>query len=349
MTISPQFLFDLESRMRLISAESFDSLNRKTWWRSVAKEMPSQSARERLCWLLDTAKIEYVAEGNMDFEELVTLTTEFEARNAAKGLKLTRNQFEDLDGNGVKLAAAWSRAIGQHAAYWPQKQVAAAILANGTAYDAKAFFASDHPINPFDGAAGAYANLHKTAGGASGAGACPIDKSVTLEEAFENLSTLFAYIASIPQPNGDDPRLLRPTQLVVPTALMPRASQLTAASFIAMDSAGGGGGSADGVKAFMSAMGIKPPIEAPELGAAFGGSDTAFYVVCEEVGSDELGALTYVNREPFAVTYYSGAGAGASPNLDVQLSRSRQLEWHVQGRNVVGYGHPFLLHRVPGN
>lgn len=347
MTITPQFLFDLESRMRLVSAESYSSLNARTWWRAVAKEMPSQSARERLSWLLDTAKIEYVAEGNVEFEELVTLSTEFEARNAAKGLKLTRNSFEDLDGNGVKLAANWSRAIGQHAAYWPQKQVAAAILANGTGYDALAYFHASHPVNPFDSGAGTYANLHKTSGGAAGAGACPIDKSVTLEAAFENLATLFTYIASIPQPNGDDPRMLRAVQLICPTALMPRASQLTAASLIAMDSKGGGGGSADGVKAFMSAMGMKAPIEAPELGAAFGGSDTGFYVACEEIGSDELGALTYVNREPFAVTYYSGSSGGNG--LDAILSRSRELEWHVQGRNVVGYGHPFLLHKVTGD
>jgi hypothetical protein len=344
MSITPQFLFDLESRMRLVSAESFGSLNAATWWRSVAKEMPSMSARERFCWLLDSAKIEYVQEGNVEFEEMVMLTTEFEARNAAKGLKLTRNQFEDLDGNGVKLAANWSRQIGALAAYWPQKQVAAAILANGTAYDAKAFFASDHPLNPFDTAAGSYANLHKTSGGASGAGACPIDVSVTLEEAYENLAALFAYIRNIKQPNGEDPRLLRAVQLIVPTALLPRASQLTAASMIAMDSKGGGGGSADGVKAMLSTMGFKPPVEAPELGASFsGGSDTDFYVAVEEIGADDLGALTYVNREPFAVTYYSGSSGGNG--LDAILSRSRELEWHVQGRNVVGYGHPYLLHK----
>jgi len=338
MQITPQFVFDLESNMKVITAREFERLTRNLWWDKVAKRMPSSAKRERLAWLLDSAKIERTgrAGGRVPFEDIVATTTEFENEHAAAGLKLKKEQLEDHDGNGVQLAAHWSRQMGAYAAYWPQKVIADAIKANPTTYDGLAFFHTAHPVNPFDVGAGTFAN--RFTGSASGAypGALPIGGSTTVEVALANLAKAVAYAAAIKMPNGEDPRMLRPVGILVPPALMARAVQITNAKTI-VQSAASGALSAD-VEAVVSYLGLGQPIEAPELGAAFGGSDSTYYLLMQEITSDELGAFAYVDREPFSITYHG-------PMTDAELARRREFEWTNQGRNTVGPGHPYKLLR----
>ena len=59
------------------------------------------------------------------------------------------------------------------------------------------------------------------------------------------------------------------------------------------------------------------------------------------VGNRQLGGLVYVEREPFHVTYYTGEGGGTGVSVD--LDRTDTLEWHIKGRNVADYGHPYLI------
>lgn len=334
--LTPQYLFDLESRMKVIQSDSYSGLLANLWWPMVATERPSTSRRERLIWLLDTARIEYVNAlgGEVQFEDILSQTTEYENLTATGGLTLNRNQLEDIDGDGVDLATQWSRGIGAYAAYWPQKQVAAAIRAGTTelTYDGKAFFATDHPLNPFKTSVGTFSNL---------IAAKPIDETnaATLEIAFKNLADVFAAIRGIKQATGTDPRGLRATALLVPPALSMRAQQLTGAKFIGGSTATTGGGSMD-VEAVVRSWGIGQPVICDELGAGYtGGSDTSYYVLATQPGTSELGPLTYVNREPFQVLYHGDV-------TDAQLARMNELQWMTRGRNVVGYGHPFLLFKI---
>lgn len=347
--LTPSFLFDLESNMRQITSTAYTGLSKKLWWNKIAKRSTTGSKKERIYWILDTAKIERPKAshggGQAAFEDMVMQSYEIEVENAIAGLTLKKEQIEDLDGNGVQLASRWSAQIGGQGAYWPQAELARVLKLNSalgpasynSASGVTTFFASNHPVNPFDTAAGTYANLHRTSGGASGAGAAPIDTSVTLDVALANLTKVLASIAQIKMPNGRDPRNLRAAFLFVPTALMPRAVQLTSAKFIAQ-AAASGGGSAD-VEAMLAYFGLGQPVECPELGAAFGGSDVNYYIGVEELTSDELGAFAYVEREAFGVNYYG-------PMNDAQLARTRTFEWTTEGRNVVAAGHPFLLHKV---
>lgn len=336
MPITPAFLFDLESNMRVIATREYERLNANIWWRSVMKLAPrSSSKKERLIWLLDTARIQKNGKGgNIEFDDIVSQTTEFEFENAAAGLKIKKEELDDIDGNGVDYATHWSRQMGAYSAYWPQKMLAQAMLANGTTYDTKAFFATDHPVNPYDSSAGTYANLFTGAASGSYPGALPIDDSVTMDVAIQNLAKAYAYVASIPMPNGEDPRNLRIAGLVVPPMLMPRAVQLTSAKFIAQV-AGSYAASAD-VEALIRKFGLGEPIVAPELGAAFGGSDTDYYLLMEEVTTSELGAFVYVPREEFSILFYG-------PQTDAQLGRIREYQWLTEGRNNVLNGHPYLL------
>jgi len=300
--ITPEFVFDLESNMRIVQAQEFQRLSQEAYWQLIAKTMQSGAKKERISWLLDSGSLNaYVEEGSMEFEEMVANTTEYESQFVNMGLRVKRAKFEDLDGNGVQLATNWVRQKAAQFTHWPQKQLALAILAGESenAYDGEAYFSGSHPNNPFDDSAGTYANLHATA---VGAGALPIDDSVSLEEAVENLGKAIAYIeGSLLMPNGEDPRMLRVSRLVVPPRMKVRAQQLTNAKFIAQDSKGGGGGSAD-VSAVITNWALNMPIVARELGSAFAnGSDTSYYLLCDNILTDELGAFTYVLREPFGI------------------------------------------------
>jgi phage major head subunit gpT-like protein len=196
-----------------------------------------------------------------------------------------------------------------------------------------AFFSGSHPLNPFDASVGTYTN-NFTAG--SGPGAVPIDTSVTVDVALANLGKAIQYVHTLKMPNGVDPRGLRVSKLVVPSALVPRAQQLTNAKYIAQ-AAASGGGAAD-IEAMVANWGLGAPEEAPELSAAFGGSDVDYYLLAESITSDDVGAFTYVNREPFQIVYNGEM-------TDAQLARVNELQWLTRGRNVVGLGHPYLAFR----
>ncbi len=96
--------------------------------------------------------------------------------------------------------------------------------------------------------------------------------------------------------------------------------------------------------------GFSMPIEAVELSTAMTGvaaDDTAYYVAVQEMSATQLGAFIYFDREPFKITYYTGQGGGTG--VDAILDRARELEWHCQGRNVLSYGHPFLMFKIAGS
>ena len=342
--ITPEFMTDLETRMRSIVVDEYNRLNKRTWWQLVARRTESVSRRERLVWLLSTAKIERPnakhGGGQAIFEDLVAQYTEFEAENASAGLELKKEQLEDVfngvpGGEGMALAARWSKDVTSYAVYWPQQEVANVIKANPKAYDGKNFFASDHPVNPFDTAAGTFAN-HFT-GSANGIypGALPIGGTTTIDAAVANIAKAIAYVASIKMPNGTTPRNLRLGGILVPPALEARAQQITNAKFIAQASQAGGALSGD-IEAVVRNFGLGQPVVCTELGAAFGGSDSDYYLAVEGVTDDELGALTYVEREPFSILYHDGMSSA-------ELARKRTFQWTTEGRNVVAPGHPFLL------
>lgn len=340
--LTPSFLFDLESNMRTIVSQDYDRLLSNLWWKRIARTMPSSAKKEHVNWLLDTATIRPTGHGgHVQFDDMVALHTEVENLNAAAGLRITKEQLDDLDSNGrpggegLRLSSNWARQVGAYAAYWPQKSIANAIRTNPVTYDGKTFFAADHPVNPYLANSPTYINVFTgTAGTPTGnPGALPIN-TPDVDTAVNNVAKAIAYIASIKMPNGVDPRFLRVGSIFVPPALTARAQQITNAKFIAQ-AAASAAGSGD-VEAVIRNFGLGQPVEVPELAAAFGGSDTTWYIGAEDILSNELGAFTYVEREPFSVLYYG-------PQTDAQLARIREYQWTTEGRNAVLPGHPYLL------
>jgi phage major head subunit gpT-like protein len=333
---------DLETRMRVVSENAYNRLLSNLWWQRVAITRPSQTRKERIVWLLQTALIRYTSRtgGDLDFGELGATSYEYENLAAGAGLKLNRFDLEDQDANGIDAASDWARQMGAYAAYWPQKSIAEAIREGtgttgrfGAAYDNLAFFSASHLLDPLDSSKGTYSNL---------IAAKPIDETnaPTIEAAFANLNSAISSVRNIKMPNGVDPRFLRVNGLLVPPALAMRANLLTNAQFISAASGAGsaGGGSLD-VKAVVNYWNIGQPVVCDELSAAQGGSDTSYYLSVEAMGDEEIGALTYVDREPFSIVYNTGM-------TDAELQRANDLQWTTRGRNTVAYGHPYRLVKV---
>jgi hypothetical protein len=345
-----EWLHDMESNMRSILVDSYKRLLLSMWWTSVAAQKTSMAKAEVFTWLITTARIRRMESGQAHFEDMLnqytTITNEF----AQDGLLLKKEQLEDLvngvpGGAGLDMAAAWARAIGSYTAYWPQKECAGAILNGGSSgynsYDGVTFFNTAHPVNGVDTSEGTFPNiLNPTTVG----GQTRIDSGITMDVAIDNFSRIRAFVASIKSANGVDPRGLQIRGILHPPALRSRVLQLTGPGLIAQ-AAATGGGSAD-LAPIIADWKLDKPLEAVELGAGFespegnSGSDTSYYLVCGEVSADdELGGLVYQTREPFGVLWHG-------PELSAKLARERELQWLCQGRNAVGYGHPYLLFRV---
>jgi hypothetical protein len=350
MALTPEFLMNLESNMRVIVENDYAALAKELWWSNVARVQPSKTKREVLNWLLSTATLEDQGMGgNIAFDEIEATLMEITNKFAGKGLQIPRSELEDLDGNGVAAAAKWSSDIAQAFALWPQLQTAFALINGETSslvktYDGKALFATDHPVNPVDLTGGkTFANFFTGSSSGSYPGALPIDESVSAEDALANLATLYGYFAGIPQANGRYPRRLRPVSILCPPRLAPRVTLLTDAKFIAMaaGSSSAGGGSAD-VEGLISLLGYGKPIVADELASAFGGDDKTYYVQFAPLGSlkSTLGGIVYVEREPFSIIYHG-------PMTSAELARKNNLQWTSTGRNATAAGHPYLLAKCP--
>jgi phage major head subunit gpT-like protein len=344
--LTPVWLADLESNMRVIQEDDYAALAATTWWSDVAKVVPSRSKRELIHWLLSTAYLEDggPSGGNVQYDEIESTYAEVKNRFAVRGLEIAKSELEDLDGNGVDAARKWASDMGQAFACFPQQQVSE-LLINGQdssyakGYDGKALFATDHPINPVSDNGLTYKNYF------TGADALPIDSSVTVEEALVNLSSLYGQMAAITQPNGKYPRRLRPFKILVSPALFPRAAMLSQATLIAMaaGSAAAQGGSGD-VSDFVKAMNYGTPVQCDELGAAVGGSDTTYYVVFAPMGAPKstLGPIVYTQREPFTIVYHG-------PQTSADLARKMSFQWTATGRNGIGPGHGYLIAKVNGS
>jgi phage major head subunit gpT-like protein len=347
----PTFVVDLETDMQEIVQASYGSLVSELWYPRITKVRTTDALNDILFWMLDTFQIrdEGKEGGNKHFEDLISQQTTISHRHAGGGIIIKNDQLLDQDGRGLDQAANWSRQAGAYMAYWPQKRTAF-FMKNAhtpslfTSYDGVAFFATNHAVNPGKASAGTYSNLHTGAATAASGntprdpGACPIDESVSVEVAVQNLGKIFAYLAAIKQANGEDPRGLRPESLFVSPTLFPRAVQLTNAKMIAQI-ASSGAGSAN-IEALINALGYAQPVMCAELEGFENG--TTYFVGAKQLLSDPFGAIVYTQREPFSINWYTGI-------TDVELKRRNELEYHVDGRNSITSGHPYLLHKCKGS
>ena len=353
--LSRDFLFNLESNMRVIQEAEYRRLTSNLWWNKVARVMPTSAGKEIVNWILNTAVLE-LAGANSDgadplpkYRDMAIQQTTFTPKYIAAALKLQRAQFEDLDGNGVSIATEWVTQMGAQQAYYPQKNVASVISngETGLAYDGLAYFSNAHLVNPKDSSKGTFANLFTGASASTPAtdandvaypGALNVATS-TIEGIFTGLQNIYGYIGALKMANGLDPRMIRPAGILCPTRIYPKMLSVLNSQFIAATAAGSAntaGGSQD-IRGQLAALGYGEVVHCPE----FDSDPTSFYIVAEQLASSQLGAIVYLDREQPGIRYYTG-----QDGANVDLGRTDELEWIARGRADAGYGHPYLLYKV---
>lgn len=299
-----QHVLTTEDRLSKEMDNSLEEAARQAYFEDFVGERQGEGRKDRLEWLLTTAGIEKLDKGSMAFENLATQSHEITHEDFGKGLKISRNQFEDDE---FGFAADWSAHQGVNVVLLPQVLATNAIKANITGYDGLSFYNAAHPINPMIGASGGtYSNVLT-------------GSALTVD----NFALACARLESFVAPNGKT-RGLKAKYLRVPPALKKIALEITQAKQI---------NATENVIA--TNYGVKVII-APELSAASGGSDTTWYVGTDMPGSTGMGkAWIYSLRRAFEFTSYDGV-------KQVELSRLNELEWHVRGRAALAAGHPFL-------
>lgn len=328
-------LFDTQSAMRSIEEYEYARLASNLWWTKIAKTIEIDSAVEIVNFLLSTAMIQDagLAGGNFLGSEIVQLTQAYEPQHGTGRLKLKLDQWKDSKGKmAIDLATKWAADMGAYMAYWPQKKIVEMLKANtAVGYDSKVFFATDHPLNPKNVGAGTYSNL-----------ITDDDYTITASKGpAENLAALQrlrTHIKTIKMPNGVDPRFLRVAGILAGPSVAPYAVEATQAKFMPKVAASGAGAGSSDVTPMQGALGYGEVIEADEFtGDEY--DDGAYFVICEQLASSQLGGVVYVNREPFVINYYTEA-------MIPQLMHANETEHLLDGRNVVGPGHPFLIFKV---
>ena len=353
MFVSPNFVSNLRTQMRIIQEKPYKAFleSKHSWWQYVAKVMPTATEKQVVMWLLQTAQLESMGlSTDINLKGLTILETEFIPENIAAGLKLSLNKFKDTDANGMNILAGWVEQIAAQAAYFPQKQIAKLLLAGeGTtisaAYDGQAYFSNAHPYNPSDPRnTKTYANIFTGVASSTPAtdpsdaiypGAVAVGTSVPIETVFAGLQSIFSYIFSIKQANGDDPRFLVPAEILAPSVLAPRLNVILKAKFAAFSSAAGAGGSTD-IEGRLQELGYAGVRVAPELDS----DPTSFIILAEQIMSTELGATVWLEREPVAIQTFFPTDNNS------ELSRRNEMEGHARGRAKALYGHPYLAFKV---
>ncbi len=323
MKVTPEFIVTFETALNAVKERTWDRVTDGLIWDKVMKVRPSSTKKEILTWLLPTARIYLEGNGgNTRFDDIAGTTFSYENDNAGAGLKLTKNEIEDNqmarapNGAAIDYAMTWASDAAMAAAYYPQQSLFN-LIANGTTsigYDGVSFFNAAHPVNP-NGGGGTYSNI------ITGADIRNVTNTTDgLVAAQSRFATALAGVRAQRFLNGI-PRYLKPTVLLVPTALQYQAQQLVGAANLGITSN------------IFTNLGLQVIVD-PMLDA----EPTVYYLGVEDMVSDALGAFIWSEREPFTLRSYSLLD-------DAALNRRDEFEWTLKGRNTAVYGHPYLMYR----
>jgi len=144
----------------------------------------------------------------------------------------------------------------------------------------------------------------------------------------ENFGKALGTIAGLTFNSAGTPRFLVPKVVVCPTQLTYRVRQL-----IGMAGGSSGAQILSQTSNIINQYAFDAPIEAPELNAS---SATTYYIGCEDILSDELGAFIMSERAAFEIQGYPDTQSAA-------VNRTGQWEWHQKGRFGFLPGHPYLF------
>lgn len=318
--ITPSYMMNFETDMRFVMTNAWSRTLKNLWWPKLMLLETTGSAKQYVEWMLETARIAPLGPkgSSMPFDPLVAVSQDLQHSHFGNGLELFRSDIED---DKVARAPKWASDTGSAQAYWPQRLLVQ-MMQNGKtagqAFDGKAFFAVDHPVNPFDTAGATiangrlYSNLHVGTGFTA-----------------DNLARVTAYIESIQHPGGAAMGAL-PTITVFPSNFRLRANQFLNAE-IYNDVITAGASASNTIK---TAYQFEPPIISAELN-----NEPEVWYVGIPADQDAFdGPFGYLEREAFSINTYS-------PLDQAALAGINTFQWQNRGRNGSFYGLPYRFHR----
>jgi len=315
MEFSPAYVLGFEDRLSSIVNEDYLLAAKNLWWPMLMMSRPTDGRTETIEFLLSTAQIHPLDDGQMVYDDLVAAAFRIENKDKGGALKVTKNQFKD---DKLEKAAGWAAQMGVQIAMRPQLDAIALIKAGETnlGYDGVAFFSTAHPVHPFAPSLGTYSNLITSN---------PL-VDVDGKPIIANYAKAIGRLRSFIMPNGQN-RNLQPLYLVVGPDLAFAAQLLTQARFIDASE-----------NVFNTGFGLKqngvlvPGVQVIVINELAAGE---WYVVASDVGM-AVAPLIYSEREPYEMTTYDGI-------TQVMLNIENVLEWQVRGRNDAIYGHPYSM------
>lgn len=320
--ITPSYLSDFETELRFVMTDAWKRTLDNLWYPRLMGVTTVGGARQYIEWMLESARIQPTGPkgASMNYDPMIAISQQLRHDHFGNGLELYASDIRD---DKIDRAAKWANDTGGAQAYWPQRglvqimQAGKSTTLNGRsnlAYDGKAFFATDHPVNPHDDGQGIFSNLH-----------------IGCEFKAENLARVVAYMRSV-QHGGGAPMGPQPILPVFPSNYQYRSGQIfDAAMFTDVLN----GSLATASNTFKTSYQFQPAILSDELIS----EPEVWYlgIPAREDAFDT--AFLYVEREAFSVNTYS-------PIDQAALSRIQVFRWENRGRNGFQYGHPYMFHRM---
>lgn len=277
----------------------------KNWFQEIATTIPSNNESNTYGWIAQNLTLEEWL-GPRTAQNLREHSYVLNNKKFQRVVQIPREKIAD-DSLGIYTAVTMPN-LGKAAKKHPDVLAASALTSNGTAFDGKAFFATDHPT--FDEAADTYSN-DNPATDLTGDG-------------------VLAVVAKMQSIKGEDglPLELNPDLMIVPPQLQYKADTVMKSATYAMPATG----TTTAATVQNVLQGWMRVLVVPQLAA----NPTTWYVADTTKG---IMPLVYQLRE--------AAELVARVNLeDPTVFDLDMFTWGVRIRDNIGYTLPFLMARA---
>jgi phage major head subunit gpT-like protein len=306
--IKPDSLRALDVTVRTAFMGAYGSTAYTPRYPGVATVQPSGSAKNIYPSVIDAAAVrEWIGErvaNPLVLEGASVTNQKWELTYAVQ-----RDALDDDQSGAVAALMSRVRSGGGKFLRPKDKLVFAVLKDNGTCLDGTALFGGSHAVNPKDAAAGTFDN----------------DIGSTALTA-NNAAATRAQMMELKGPDGD-PINENPRLILVPPALELTGRKIAEADEIVFS------GNANETNVYKGQYDI---IVVPQLGAAFGGSDTTWFMA--DVTDPEDRGLIMQEREAVEITSLFNL-------TDPQVFARDEYQWGARARYVAAAGNPKKIFR----
>lgn len=306
--IKPSGLSALDVTVRTAFMGAYGSTDYTPRYTQLATVQPSTSAKNQYPQAIDAAAVkEWIGERTVHGLVLVGAEVTNQKWELTYGIK--REALDDDMSGAVSMLLSRVRSGAGKFARHKDKLVFNVLKNNGTCLDGLALFHDSHKVNPADAAAGTFDN---------NVGSTALTAN--------NAASGRAMMMELKGPDGD-PINENPRMLVVPPALELTARKIAEADEIVFS------GNANETNVYKGQYTV---IVVPQLGAAFSGSDTTWFLA-DTTDAEDRGLIVQ-ERDPVEIVSLF------SPT-DPQVFAKDEYQWGARARYTAAAGNPKKIFR----